>query len=105
MQPLEVCDEAASDLFNELQSDPWPVAQGKRSLRSVGTALSIAVGLLECSYPNVPARIMTFMGGPCTQGPGMVIDDQLSNVIRSWRDIENDNSKYMKRAIKVNLVY
>jgi protein transport protein SEC23 len=38
-----------TDLLGELQRDPWPVAQGKRSLRSTGVALSIAVGLLEVS--------------------------------------------------------
>jgi protein transport protein SEC23 len=41
-----------TDLLGELQRDPWPVAQGKRSLRSTGVALSIAVGLLEASMVN-----------------------------------------------------
>ena len=36
-----------TDLLSELQRDPWPVAQGKRPLRSTGVALSVAVGLLE----------------------------------------------------------
>ena len=36
-----------TDLLGELQRDPWPVAQGKRPLRSTGVALSIAIGLLE----------------------------------------------------------
>ena len=36
-----------TDLLGELQRDPWPIAQGKRPLRSTGVALSIAVGLLE----------------------------------------------------------
>lgn len=36
-----------TDLLGELQRDPWPVTQGKRPLRSLGVALSIAVGLLE----------------------------------------------------------
>lgn len=35
------------DLLSGLQRDPWPVTQGKRPLRSLGVALSIAVGLLE----------------------------------------------------------
>jgi len=38
-----------TDLLGELQHDPWPVAQGKRPLRCTGTALSIAIGLLEVS--------------------------------------------------------
>lgn len=56
---------------------------------------------LQCTFPNVPSRIMLFMGGPCTQGPGMIIDDNLENTIRSWYDIEKDNNKYTKKAVKV----
>ena len=47
LQPLHKCDMAVTDLLNELQRDPWPVAQGKRPLRSTGAAVAIAVGLLE----------------------------------------------------------
>jgi len=100
LQPVHKCDMALTDLLSELQRDPWPVAQGKRPLRSTGVALSIAVGLLECTYPNTGARIMMFTGGPCTQGPGMVVDDELKHPIRSHHDIEKDNCKFMKKAIK-----
>lgn len=100
LQPLHKCDVALTDILSELQRDPWPVTQGKRFLRSTGCALSIAVGLLECTYPNTGARIMMFCGGPCTQGPGMVVDDELKHPIRSHHDIEKDNAKYMKKAFK-----
>ncbi|XP_019627443.1 PREDICTED: protein transport protein Sec23A-like isoform X1 [Branchiostoma belcheri] len=100
LQPVHKCDMSLTDLLGELQRDPWPVAQGKRPLRSTGVALSIAVGLLECTYPNTGARIMLFMGGPPTQGPGMVVDNDLKNPIRSHHDLEKDNVKYMKKASK-----
>ncbi|XP_058812176.1 protein transport protein Sec23A isoform X1 [Topomyia yanbarensis] len=100
LQPLHKCDMALTDLLGELQRDPWPVPQGKRFLRSTGTALSIAVGLLECTYPNTGARIMMFLGGPCSQGPGQVVDDELKHPIRSHHDIQKDNAKFMKKAIK-----
>jgi len=100
LQPVHKCDMSLTDLLGELQRDPWSVAQGKRPLRSVGAALSIAVGLLECTFPNTGARIMLFMGGPGTQGPGMVVDDELKHPIRSHHDIERDNCKYMKKAMK-----
>ncbi|CAH8834588.1 unnamed protein product [Trichobilharzia szidati] len=100
IQPMERCDAVLTDLLTELQPDPWPVPQGKRPLRSVGTALSIVIGLLEATYPNTGARVMLFLGGPCTQGPGMVVDDDLKNIIRSHHDMEKDNCKYMRRAMK-----
>lgn len=100
LQPVHKCDMVLTDLLGELQHDPWPVSQGKRPLRSTGVALSIAVGLLECTYPNTGARIMLFVGGACTQGPGMVVDDELKNPIRSHHDIEKDACKFMKKAMK-----
>jgi len=55
----------------------------------------------QCTYPNTGARIMLFVGGACTQGPGMVVDDELKHPIRSHHDIEKDACKYMKKAMKV----
>lgn len=46
---------------------------------------------------------MLFIAGPCTQGPGIIIDEELKHTIRSHHDIEKDNAKYMKKAIKVKL--
>ncbi|XP_064456633.1 protein transport protein Sec23B-like [Ornithodoros turicata] len=100
LQPVEKCDMSLTDLLEGLQRDPWPVAQGKRPLRSTGVALSIAVGLLECTYPNTGARIMLFTGGACTQGPGMIVGEELKVTIRSHHDISKDNCKHMRRAIK-----
>uniref|UniRef100_A0A6Q2X7I3 Protein transport protein SEC23 n=1 Tax=Esox lucius TaxID=8010 RepID=A0A6Q2X7I3_ESOLU len=100
LQPVQKIDMNLTDLLGELQRDPWPVTQGKRPLRSLGSAMSIAVGLLECTFPNTGARIMTFIGGPATQGPGMVVGDELKTPIRSWHDIEKDNAKFMKKATK-----
>uniref|UniRef100_A0A8D2ZLD9 Protein transport protein SEC23 n=1 Tax=Scophthalmus maximus TaxID=52904 RepID=A0A8D2ZLD9_SCOMX len=100
LQPVQKVDMNLTDLLGELQRDPWPVTQGKRPLRSLGVAMSIAVGLLECTFPNSGARIMTFIGGPATQGPGMVVGDELKTPIRSWHDIEKDNAKFMKKATK-----
>lgn len=100
LQPVHKCDMALTDLLGELQRDPWPVSVGKRPLRSTGVAMSIAVGLLEASYPNSGGRIMSFIGGACSQGPGQVVDDELKHPIRSHHSIEKDDAKFMKKAIK-----
>lgn len=100
LQPVQKIDMNLTDLLGELQRDPWPVPQGKRPLRSSGVALSIAVGLLECTFPNTGARIMMFIGGPATQGPGMVVGDELKTPIRSWHDIDKDNAKFVKKGTK-----
>jgi len=100
LQPVHKCDMSLTDLLGELQRDPWPVSTGKRPLRSTGVALSIAVGLLESSYPNCGGRIMTFVGGACSQGPGQVVDEELKNPIRSHHDIEKDNARFLKKGMK-----
>uniref|UniRef100_A0A5K3F045 Protein transport protein SEC23 n=1 Tax=Mesocestoides corti TaxID=53468 RepID=A0A5K3F045_MESCO len=100
LQPVESCSASLNSLLAELTPDPWPVTQGRRALRSCGAALSIAVGLLESAFPNTGARILTFLGGPGTQGPGMIIDDDLKNIIRSHHDVDRDNCPYMRKAIK-----
>uniref|UniRef100_A0AAY5K3H4 Protein transport protein SEC23 n=1 Tax=Esox lucius TaxID=8010 RepID=A0AAY5K3H4_ESOLU len=100
LQPVHKVDMNLTDLLGELQRDPWPVPQGKRPLRSTGIAMSIAVGLLEGTYPNTGARVMLFTGGPPTQGPGMVVGDELKTPIRSWHDITKDNARHLKKATK-----
>lgn len=100
LQPISQADTVLNDLIGQLRRDSWRTAQAKRPLRATGSALSIAVSLLEIVYPNCGARIMLFIGGPCTTGPGMIIDDELKNTIRSHHDIEKDNAKYMKKAMK-----
>uniref|UniRef100_A0A8C2B9V5 Protein transport protein SEC23 n=1 Tax=Cyprinus carpio TaxID=7962 RepID=A0A8C2B9V5_CYPCA len=100
LQPVQAVDMNLTDLLGELQRDPWPVPQGKRPLRSTGIALSIAIGLLEGTFPNTGARVMLFTGGPPTQGPGMVVGDELKPPIRSWHDIQKDNARHLKKATK-----
>ncbi|XP_006463484.1 copii coat protein, partial [Agaricus bisporus var. bisporus H97] len=87
-------------ILETLTRDPWPVANDKRALRCTGVALSVAVGLLETTYPSTGARIMLFAGGPATEGPGMVVSNELKEPIRSHHDIDRDSAKHYKRAIK-----
>jgi protein transport protein SEC23 len=43
---------------------------------------------------------MLFIGGACSQGPGMVVGESLKDPIRSHHDLEKDNCKYHKKASK-----
>lgn len=121
LQPVQNIDMNLTDLIGEIQPDPWPVQQGNRPLRSTGVALSVAVGLLEvmagiaryqiylifsplsfqCTFPNAGSRIMLFIGGPCTQGPGMIVAESRKETLRSHHDLEKDSCKHYKKACKV----
>lgn len=56
--------------------------------------------VLQGTFPNTGARVMLFIGGPPTQGPGMVVGDELKTPIRSWHDIQKDNARHLKKATK-----
>jgi protein transport protein SEC23 len=99
--PVAQCEFQLTNALEQLQKDPWPVANDKRALRCTGVALSVAAGLLESQFVNMGGRIMLFAGGPCTEGPGMVVGPELREPIRSHHDIDRDNIKYYKKALKV----
>lgn len=98
--PVAQCEFQLTNALESLQRDPWPVANDKRPLRCTGVALSVAAGLLETQFVNRGARIMLFSGGPATEGPGMVVGPELREPIRSHHDIDRDNIKYYKKALK-----
>lgn len=98
--PVSQCEFQLTNALEALQRDPWPVANDKRPLRCTGVALSVAAGLLETQFVNKGARIMLFSGGPATEGPGMVVGPELREPIRSHHDIDRDNIKYYKKALK-----
>lgn len=98
--PVQQCEFQLTKVLEQLQKDPWPVASDRRNLRCTGVALSVAVGLLESSFQNAGGRIMLFAGGPATEGPGLVVGPELREPIRSHHDIDRDNIKYYKKALK-----
>jgi len=100
LSPISQCESIFKLVISQMQCDPWPVSQGKRAIRATGAAISIAISLLEATCAHSGARVMSFIGGPCTVGPGMIIDDDLKNTIRSHHDIEKDQAVFMKKAIK-----
>lgn len=67
-------------------------------MRCTGAALAVATGLLECSSASNPARIMLFLAGPCTEGPGQVVSVERVEPMRGHTDIENESAKFFKKA-------
>lgn len=100
--PVQQAEFQITNILEQLQRDPWPVANDKRALRCTGVAVSVGVGLLETSFQNAGGRIMLFTSGPATEGPGLVVGPELKEPIRSHHDIDRDNIKYFKKAVKVS---
>jgi protein transport protein SEC23 len=92
------CEFTLETILEELQSDTRSNAPSHRPVRATGAALSVAIGLLEATRAGSPARVMCFMGGPCTQGPGLVVNPPLSEPIRMHFDLQRNQAKHTKKA-------
>ncbi|OIV98474.1 hypothetical protein TanjilG_16801 [Lupinus angustifolius] len=98
--PSSDCEYTLNALLDELQSDQWPVPPGSRPARCTGVALSVAMGLLGACNPGTGARIIALVGGPCTEGPGTIVSKDLSDPVRSHKDLDKDVAPYFKKAVK-----
>jgi len=61
-----------NSVTEEMQKDPRPVSADQQASRCTGVALSVAANLLAVCVPGSGARIMAFVGGPSTEGPGSI---------------------------------
>ncbi|RDX83177.1 hypothetical protein CR513_35945, partial [Mucuna pruriens] len=98
--PASDCEYTLNALLDELQTDQWPVPPGRRPARCTGVALSVATGLLSACNPGTGARIIALVGGPCTEGPGAIVSKDLSDPVRSHKDLDKDAAPYFKKAVK-----
>nr|GMD63122.1 protein transport protein SEC23-like [Ipomoea batatas] len=97
--PASECEYTLDSLLDELVTDMWPVPPGNRALRCTGAALSVASGLLSACLAGAGARIVALVGGPCTEGPGAIVSKDLSDPVRSHKDIDKDAAPYYKKAL------
>ena len=58
-------------------------------MRATGAALQ--VGIQTMSLVGINTRFICVLGGPCTSGPGQVVDLPLKNTIRVYMDIIEGN--------------
>eukprot|EP00927_Polykrikos_kofoidii_P036774 TRINITY_DN3102_c0_g1_i9.p1 TRINITY_DN3102_c0_g1~~TRINITY_DN3102_c0_g1_i9.p1 ORF type:complete len:756 (-),score=139.69 TRINITY_DN3102_c0_g1_i9:88-2355(-) len=102
LMPVGECEFTLNSLLDDLTRDSWPVGADRRPFRCTGAALSIALGLLEVSYPQSSNRVMLLVGGACNVGPGMVVGEEMAETIRSHVDLQkgSDNARYTKPALK-----
>ena len=56
------------------------------------------MSLLQRTVSWRGARIMGFIGGPCTHGPGKVADDDMGTPMRSHTDLQKGNAPFHKAA-------
>ncbi|KAJ1700628.1 hypothetical protein LUZ63_000407 [Rhynchospora breviuscula] len=98
--PVSECEFVLNSVIEELQKDPWPVPADLRSSRCTGAALSVAAAILGVCVPGSGARIMAFVGGPSTEGPGAIVSKTLTDPIRSHKDLDKGSVPFFDKAVK-----
>lgn len=98
LQSVGECTFALEQILEDLQRDPWPCKQEERPQRCTGTALSVALGLLESSVARQGSRIMLFAAGPPTIGAGSIVSRAKTDNIRSHNDLQKNQAPLHKGA-------
>eukprot|EP00249_Psilotum_nudum_P008068 c21021_g1_i1 orf=336-2687(+) len=98
MVPISECEFSFTTALEELQPNPFAVEPGHRPCRATGSALAISACLTEGCNAVFGARIMLFVAGPATIGPGMVVETDLEKSIRTHQDLVNGNAPFYKKA-------
>jgi len=100
--PLGECEFVLSAALDDLQKDAFPSVPGQRPARCTGTALQVSSALMGACLPSggAAARMLLFVGGPCTEGGGRVVDKELTEPIRSHKDLAKDAAPHFRRARK-----
>ncbi|KAK1748886.1 protein transport protein SEC23 [Skeletonema marinoi] len=97
MNPLD-SSMTVESILDDLRKDPWPVPSDKRVARCTGCAMSVATSLLDLALPRSGARLMMFVGGPCTSGPGQIVNRLKTEDMRSHADISRNAEPLHKPA-------
>lgn len=80
--PIKDADLMLTRIIEDLKPDQPPIIEGRRPLRGTGAALNVALSMLDNLYPNNIARIMLFLAGPATIGPGAVVGLEKKETMR-----------------------
>ncbi len=99
LMPVAECTFALEQVLEDLQKDPWPCQPDERVQRCTGTALTVALGLLESSVPKQGSRVMLFIAGPPTVGSGAIVGRSKKDNIRSHTDLLKNQAPMFKPAV------
>jgi protein transport protein SEC23 len=99
LMPVSECTFTLEQILEDLQRDPWPCQPDERVQRCTGSALNVALSLLESSVSRQGSRIMLFTAGPPTVGNGAIVSRSKKDNIRSHTDILKKQAPMHKPAM------
>eukprot|EP01127_Copromyxa_protea_P001824 TRINITY_DN11732_c0_g1_i1.p1 TRINITY_DN11732_c0_g1~~TRINITY_DN11732_c0_g1_i1.p1 ORF type:complete len:763 (-),score=176.58 TRINITY_DN11732_c0_g1_i1:48-2336(-) len=99
--PLKDVEVQLASILEELQQDPQSYNhREQRPARATGAAISVALSLLQQTYPSRGGRVMVMSGGPITVGPGLIVGRDLKEDIRSHHHLRQETAKHVSSATK-----
>eukprot|EP01125_Pyxidicula_operculata_P000171 TRINITY_DN1024_c0_g1_i1.p1 TRINITY_DN1024_c0_g1~~TRINITY_DN1024_c0_g1_i1.p1 ORF type:complete len:759 (+),score=166.35 TRINITY_DN1024_c0_g1_i1:50-2326(+) len=98
--PLSQVEFSLTSIIEELFPDPTPRKPDQRPQRCTGTAVTIALSLLEYTFPKTACRLITLSGGPATIGQGLVVAQDIKEPIRSHSELAKEAAKHVHKATK-----
>lgn len=87
--PIAQCEGKLISAVEQLQADSHYVPREQREKRATGSAFQVAISLLN--EIGINTRFVATIGGPCTIGPGKVVDLPRKKTIRAFVDIIEGN--------------
>ncbi|KAK3043485.1 hypothetical protein RJ639_002064 [Escallonia herrerae] len=95
--PISECEYNLTSAIEDIFPSSLAIS-GHRPQRCTGAAISVSIGLLEACLVTTGSRIMVFTSGPATIGPGMIVNTDRGDAIRTHRDLENGNAAYYRKS-------
>ena len=94
IQKIDDCKEKLLKILKRLKPSSFEVKKTERALRASGQAFAVATSLVQ-NFGGYGGRVVSFIGGPCTIGPGKIVSEQLSDVYRNHNDIEEKSDSIL----------
>lgn len=87
--------------LEDIQKDAYPTVADHRASRCTGTAIQVAAGLAAAGLPpsGCATRLLLFVGGPCTEGQGLVVSQDQAFNVRSHKDLAKDAAPLWRPAV------
>ena len=78
--------------------------RGHRKLRATGAAVAAAIALVS-TLSNFSGRIMCFISGACTYGPGAIVPIQKKHILRQKKEILEGKHKKAKKVSQIKIIF
>ncbi|GMM27813.1 hypothetical protein DAMA08_005290 [Martiniozyma asiatica (nom. inval.)] len=103
IQRVNICAYNLTQYIQSLTCDSFSKMEYHRKFNCSGSALNVSTKILELLFPKASARIMLFSGGPCTVGPGNIVNTDLKEPLRSHKDLDGKSS--LAKKFKENVAF